>query len=107
MSNLVFDTMIAKESNAQGELLHYARRAVDERDALSKEHADQCQLIADLREGTDILRRQLDEARSRVTELSGTPISARVFKTVGNLDYLLQVASIRVIAPGYFEVRLA
>ena len=53
------------------------------------------------------LRVQLDEARTRVTELSGTPISARVVKSMDGLDYLLNVASIRVITPGYFEVRLA
>ena len=100
MSNLVFDTMIAKESNAQGELLQYARRAVDERDALSKLNADQSQRIADLREDTDLLRRQLYEA-----QLEHRNDTVTVIKREGGLDYVIAVARVEQ-TPGNLRVLL-
>jgi len=116
-----FENISEREQATHAELLIYARRAIDDRDALSKLHAKLTGDFADskeknadlvrsnlglnaentaLREHVSNLRRQLYEA-----QLEHRNDTVTVIKREGGLDYVIAVARVEQ-TPGNLRVLL-
>ncbi len=109
-----FENISEREQATHAELLIYARRTIDDRDALSKLFADSKEKNADLvrsnlgldaentalREHISNLRRQLYEA-----QLEHRNDTVTVIKREGGLDYVLAVQRVDKV-PGGLRVLL-